>query len=179
MTKKENDLFRKIYKSIARPRYFLNGVFDRNCHYYTANPFMAIRAFDQPDLPMIPEEDREADTEAAVENYFDEAILHGIGEINLPTKREIVDFRKHFTAEKMREHAYILTVKDNPNMNIGVNINYLNMFLDVFGGRDCHCYTCGPVRQLYFVNERKNIEAILMPIKVRNYFNCLNPEVLC
>lgn len=180
MTKKENDLFRKIYSSVCSPKSYFDGIFRINGYYYAANRFMAIRAFDKPDLPMVSETDRSEEIEAEVERSFDEAIQYSIGVVKLPEKSEIVELRKIFSSYERQNKAYLLEaeMENDPNMKIGVNINYLNMFLDVFGGRACYCYTGGPVSALYFVNDRKNIDAILMPIKVRNMFHTLNREIL-
>lgn len=178
MTK--NELFRKIYSSVCSPKAYLDGIFYMNGYYYAANQFMAIRAFDKPDLPMIFETDRRDEVEECVERYFDEAIQYSVGVVKLPAKSEIVELRKIFSSYERQNKAYLLEaeMENDPNMKIGVNINYLNMLLDVFGGRACYCYTGGPVSPLYFVNDRKNIDAILMPIKVRNMFNTLNREIL-
>lgn len=180
MTKKENYLFRKIYSSVCSPRACFDGIFYMNGYYYAANRFMAIRAFDKPDLPFVSETDRSDEAEEGIERFFDEAIQYSLGVVKLPAKSEIVELRKMVSSYERQNKAYLLEAEteNDPNMKIGVNINYLNMFLDVFGGRDCYCYTGGPVSPLYFVNERKNIEAILMPIRVRNMFKALNPEIL-
>lgn len=176
MTKKENDMFRKVYTLLWDQNYRYDGILKVNNFYYAVNKYMMIRSFEEPSLPIVPDDCRSAEVDESLERVMDAAIADSKWEVNLPTKKELVAFRKTCTREQMREKAYLLTAARD--ITIGVNINYLNMFLDVFGGRDCHCYTAGPVSTLYFVNERNGLNGILLPIRIRNYFNALNPEIL-
>ena len=172
MTKKETEVFRKIYEMSGARHEKLSGIFKQNNFYYSANLHMFVRTFDKPDLPLIPEENQDSSFYKKIEETLEIAILKSTGMVNLPTKSELVAIRKNLTAYEKWDSPYLLTTSNGTK--IGVNNRYLNLFLDLFGGKDCYCYASNPLAPLYFVDEQKNIEGVLLPMRINNPDKIIN-----